>query len=203
MQSLKEYYEKTVHPELGKELGIKNLLAVPRVEKVIVNVGIGTYITQNGDHEPVVETLTAITGQKPVIRKAKIAVSNFNKLRVGEPNGVMVTLRRDQMYDFLGKLVHIVLPRIRDFRGIRESSFDGTGNYSIGILDHTVFPEAVVSDAVKPHGIQITIITSAKDDKEGLLLLKKLGFPFKKKRKPTQKTEGKAGEEKPSEISNE
>ncbi len=183
MSRLKKLYESKIKSELKKELGLKNVFQVPHFEKVIVNVGIGTYVARvNSDYSFVEESLTKMCGQKPVLRKARIAVSNFNKLRIGQPNGLVVTLRGERMYDFLDKLVNITLPRTRDFQGVSLTSFDRNGNYTIGITDHTIFPEVVVNDIVKPHGLQITIVTSAKTDKNAKLLLDKIGFPFKKKK---------------------
>src|SRR3972149_7918880 len=137
MSVFKEQCVNTVYPELQKELSLKNIFEVPRFKKIIVNVGIGTYVaTVNKDYSVIEETLKDITGMKPALRRAKTSISNFNKLREGEPNGLLVTLRGEKMYDFLNKLINITLPRIRDFRGVSEKSFDGNGNYSVGIKDH-------------------------------------------------------------------
>ena len=183
MSRLKDLCNKTVYPDLKKELKLKNMAEVPCLEKIVVNIGIGTYVARvNKDYSLVEETLIAITGQKPVLRRAKIAVSNFNKLREGEPNGLVVTLRGEKMYDFLDKLINVTLPRIRDFRGVSPKSFDGSGNYNLGIKDHTVFSEVNVDDAVKPHGMQITIVTKGNSDENAKQLLDKLKFPFFKKK---------------------
>ena len=168
-----------VIPDLKKELGLKNDLAVPHIEKVKINVGIGSLAKQTKDFSEVIENVTKITGQKPVVTKAKVAVSNF-KLRKGMPNGVTVTLRGRRAYDLADRLINIILPRMRDFRGLSVKAFDGHGNYSIGFKEALVFPEISPDDVTNVHGIQVTIITSAKNDEEGLALLKKMGFPFKK-----------------------
>ncbi len=158
----------------------KNIMAKPKVTKVTINVGIGTYVkAHNKDFSNIVENIMAISGQKPIVTKAKKAVSNF-KLREKEPTGIKVTLRGERMEDFITKLVNIVFPRVRDFRGLSPKAFDGNGNYSIGFREHTVFPEISPDDVMKLHGLQVNIITSAITDEEGLELLKTLGFPFKK-----------------------
>lgn len=175
---MKDTYQKVV-PELKKGLGLKNSLAVPRVTQIKVNVGIGSYV-RGGDKnfDIIVDNITAFTGQKPVVNKARIAVSNF-KLRIGDPVGVSVTIRGTRMYDFLSRFVNVVLPRIRDFRGISVKGFDGHGNYSMGVKEVTVFPEVNPDNVTRNHGVQITIGTTAKDNYEGYKLLKSLGFPFK------------------------
>ncbi len=173
-------FDKETEEKLKQTLGVKNRMAIPRITKVAISVGIGTYIkSHNKDFSNVVENITAITGQKPIITKAKKAVSNF-KLREKDPVGITVTLRKKRMEDFVTKLVKIVFPRTRDFRGLSPKAFDGKGNYTIGFKEHTVFPEISPDDVMKLHGLQVTIITSAKTDEEGLELLKVLGFPFKK-----------------------
>lgn len=179
-EDLKTRFEKEIIPEIQKELGIKNRMAIPRMTKVVVNVGIGTYVkNQSKDYSNIAENITAIAGQKPIITKAKKAISNF-KLRENEAVGIKATLRGKRMYDFINKLVNIVFPRVRDFRGISSKAFDKKGNYSIGFNEHTVFPEVTPDDVTKIHGLQINIITSAKNDEQALVLLKALGFPFKK-----------------------
>lgn len=178
--TLKDKYYKEILPALQKELGVKNVNAVPKITKVVVNAGLGSmYTAGTKDFTEFTENFKAITGQTPVIKKAKKAISNF-KLREGLPNGVMVTLRGDRMYDFLNKLVNVVFPRIRDFRGISRKAFDGNGNYSVGIKEHTVFPEINPDDLVKIHGLQICVNTTAKNDEDALALLTAFGFPFKK-----------------------
>lgn len=180
VKDLKTRYEKELAAELQKKLGTKNKMAVPKVEKIVINSGIGTYLAGSKKaYGPVVENLAAISGQKPVIRKARLSVSNF-KIREGDVVGVSVTLRGKRMYDFLNKLVNIVFPRVRDFRGISKKAFDGKGNYSVGFKEHTVFPEISPDDVEKIHGLQVVIKTSANNDDEGLALLETLGFPFKK-----------------------
>lgn len=175
---ISEKYNKEVAKALMQELGIKNVNAVPKIRKVSINVGIGTYLAGGKDYSQVMENIGLIAGQKPVVRKSTKAISNF-KLRAGMPVGISVTLRGEKMDDFLTKFVNIVLPRVRDFRGISSKSFDKNGNYSVGMKEYTVFPEVSPDDVVKLHGLQINIETSAKDKYEGYLLLKKLGFPFK------------------------
>ena len=171
-------YKTTVVPALKAELGLKNIMQVPRVEKVVLNVGYGRHVKEAAFIENVEKTLTAITGQKPVHNKAKKAISNF-KTRVGQDIGMSVTLRGDQMYDFLYKLIHIVFPRVRDFRGITTKSFDKQGNYSIGFKESGAFSEVAHESADKLHGLQIVVSTSAHSREEGMALLKHLGFPFK------------------------
>ncbi|PIR55304.1 50S ribosomal protein L5 [Candidatus Peregrinibacteria bacterium CG10_big_fil_rev_8_21_14_0_10_36_19] len=178
---LKTRFNSEILPELKKTLGIKNDMAMPKLKKVTINVGIGTYIKTHGkDFDNVVENIAKITGQKPVVAKAKKAISNF-KLREDNPVGVTVTLRGQRMYDFINKLVNIVFPRVRDFRGISPKSFDGNGNYNVGFKEHTVFPEISPDDVMKLHGVEVSITTTAKNDEEGYELLKSLGFPFKTK----------------------
>ena len=168
-----------VTPALKEELGLKNDLAVPRIEKVRINVGIGSLTKQTKDFSEVIENVSKITGQKPVVTKAKIAVSNF-KLRKGMPVGIVTTLRGKRAYDLMDRLVNVVIPRMRDFRGLSIKAFDGHGNYSIGFKEALVFPEISPDDVTNVHGIQVTIVTSAKNDEEGIALLKKIGLPFKK-----------------------
>jgi large subunit ribosomal protein L5 len=177
---LKERYKKEIAPALKKTLGVKNVNAVPSLIKVVVNAGLGHFYTSGTkDFTEFVDNIKAITGQKPVITKSKKAISNF-KTRIGMPSGIMVTLRGERMWDFINKLVNVVMPRIRDFRGISKKAFDGKGNYSFGIKEHLVFPEINPDDIVKIHGLQICIETSAKNNEQGLALLTALGFPFKK-----------------------
>ena len=176
MPFLKTYREK-IHPALQKEFEIKNPLAVPRLQKITVNAGIGTYLQGEKDHSKVVKAIELITGQAPVVNKSRFSISNF-KLRLGMPIGVSVTLRRQQMYDFLERLVTYVAPRIRDFRGFSRKSFDGRGNYSFGIKEHTVFPEISQDDVVKTFGLQVTITTNATTDEQAMKLLAGFSFPF-------------------------
>lgn len=174
-----EQFKKEIVPALQKELSIKNPMAVPRLSKVKLNVGIGTLTKNTKDFSDVVANISKIAGQKPVVTNAKIAISNF-KLRQGMPTGITVTIRGKAMYEFIYRLVNIVLPRVRDFRGLNPKSFDGKGNYSIGFKEAIVFPEVSAEDVLNVHGIQVTIATTAKDDEEGRALLDKMGFPFKK-----------------------
>jgi large subunit ribosomal protein L5 len=177
---LQSEFNKNLMPKLMQNLGIKNVMAAPKITKVKLNVGIGSYIKAHGkDFDNIVENIAKISGQKPVINKSKKAISNF-KVREGDPVGVSVTLRGKRMYDFLNKLVNIVFPRVRDFRGISKKAFDGNGNYSIGFKENTVFPEISPDEVMKPHGIEINITTTAKNNEEGIKLLETLGFPFKK-----------------------
>jgi len=164
--SIKEHYTKEIAPALQKELGIKNIHAVPALKTVKINIGLGPLVAAKKDYSDVLENIASITGQKPVVNKARKSISNF-KIREGMPVGASVTLRGKTMYDFMTKLIHVTFPRIRDFRGFSAKAFDGNGNYSVGIKENTVFPE-INPDAVdKIHGLQITIVTTATDDEQG------------------------------------
>ncbi len=175
-----ENYKKKILPELKKELGKANVMAIPRLKCVKVHVGIGSIMTKgNKDYESVISNVAAITGQKPVVTKAKKAISNF-KSRIGLPTGVVTTLRGPRMYEFLNKFINVVLPRVRDFRGVSKRGFDDAGNYSLGLKEHTVFPEINPDDIEKAHGVQVTIVTTATSLNDGYALLSALGFPFKK-----------------------
>lgn len=178
-KTLLQQYREEIAPALKVKLGLKNVNAVPRLKAVIINVGIGSHVAAGKDHEEIVKNVTMIAGQKPIVTISKKAISNF-KLKINMPTGVVVTLRGKRMYDFITKLVHSVFPRIRDFRGISPKAFDGRGNYSLGLREHIVFPEIQSEDVSKIHGIQVTIQTTAGNNKDGLELLKALGFPFKK-----------------------
>jgi len=175
--SFQKLYREKTHSALQKELGLKNPHAVPKLQKIVVNAGIGTYLAGEKDHSTVLKAFELITGQKPVINKSRFSISNF-KLRKGMPVGVSVTLRRKQMYDFLERLVTYAAPRVRDFRGFPKKSFDGRGNYSFGIKEHLVFPEIPQDEVVKPFGLQITIATSASNDEDAKKLLQSFHFPF-------------------------
>ena len=177
---LYEKYQDEVSKTLIKEMGIKNNMAVPRVEKVVVNAGIGAAIKNKELMESIIQDMSLITGQRPSVQKARISVASFG-IRRGMPVGLRVTLRGKRMYDFLDKLFSIVLPRLRDFRGLSRKSFDGRGNYTLGLEEQTVFPEIDTSKTVKPFGLEISIVTSAKDDKSAGRLLELLGMPFEKK----------------------
>jgi len=175
---LQTQYIKQVVPMLKQELGLRNMHEVPRIAKITLNVGYGKNVKDNAYIEAVERTLSSVTGQKPVHNKAKKSISNF-KIREGMPIGVSVTLRGDAMYDFLYKLIHLALPRVRDFRGLSVKSFDAAGNYSFGLKESIAFPEVVGDIAEKIHPLQVVITTTAKKKAHGLALLKGLGFPFK------------------------
>src|SRR4051794_25880987 len=175
---LKENYTKNVIPALSKEFGYKNLMAVPKVEKISINIGLGE-ATQNAKlMDGAVNELQQIAGQRPVITKAKKSIAAF-KLREGMAIGTMVTLRGDRMYEFLDRLMNVALPRVRDFRGVSTKSFDGRGNYTLGIKDQLIFPEIDYNKVEKVKGMNISITTTAKSDAEGLALLKQMGMPFR------------------------
>ncbi|HLG25302.1 MAG TPA: 50S ribosomal protein L5 [Candidatus Gracilibacteria bacterium] len=177
LMTLREKFVKEIAPALQKELGIKNVWAVPRLKFVKLNVGLGPYIAAKKDYSDIITNLGLITGQKPVVTKAKKSISNF-KIREGLAVGVTVTIRGKRMYDFVSKLVNITFPRVRDFRGISPKGFDGHGSYTVGISENTVFPEINPDNIEKIHGLQITFVTTAKDDESGRKLLKAMGFPF-------------------------
>jgi len=178
MSRLKEVYFKKIQPELKKTLGIENSYALPRLEKVVLNIGIGQAKGNPKFEENAQETLSAITGQRPAPRKAKKAISGF-KIRQGEKIGLMVTLRGDKMYDFIDRLINITLPRMRDFRGIDVKNFDNKGNLTLGISEQIIFPEITHEKAEIIHGLSITIVTTAKNTDEAKALMKELGFPIK------------------------
>ncbi len=175
---LRERYRSEVAPALMRELGYGNIMAVPRLEKIILNMGLGEAVQNPKIIDSAVEELTAIAGQKPVITKAKKAISNF-KLREGMPIGTMVTLRGDRMYEFLDRLVAAALPRVRDFKGVPDRSFDGRGNYSLGLREQVIFPEINLDKVDKIKGLTIVICTTARTDAEGKALLRGLGMPFR------------------------
>jgi len=178
LSRLKEKYENEVVPALIKEYKYTSIMAVPRLEKVILNMGLGEAIFNVKVIDSGVEELTLIAGQKPVVTKAKKSIAGF-KLREGMPIGCRVTLRHEKMFDFLDKLFNVALPRVRDFRGLSEKTFDGRGNCSIGIKEQIIFPEIEYDKIDKIKGLNISIVTSAKTDTEGCFLLKLLGMPFK------------------------
>jgi large subunit ribosomal protein L5 len=178
MSRLYEKYVKEVLPELQKELEIANVMAVPRLEKIIVNVGVGDAISNIKLLDTAKAELGLITGQLPAVGRAKKSISAF-KLRKGQAIACYVTLRHRRMYEFLDRLVNVVLPRVRDFRGVPPGSFDGRGNYTLGLRDQLVFPEIDYTKVERPRGMNITIVTSARHDKEAFALLKKLGMPFR------------------------
>jgi len=174
---LKELYSKEVRKKIQDEFGIKNVMAVPKIEKIVLNMGVGEAIANAKVLDTATEELAQIAGQKPVIRKAKKSIASF-KLRAGVPIGTSVTLRGEKMYEFLDRLINIALPRVRDFRGVPTKSFDGRGNYTLGIRDHLIFPEIDYSKVDKSKGMNITIVTTAKNDDQARFLLRELGMPF-------------------------
>ncbi len=175
---LKERYHKEVAPAIAKEFGIQNPMAVPRLEKIVVNMGMGEAIANAKILDTAADEVRAIVGQKPVITKAKKSIASF-KLRQGMPIGVMVTLRGDRMYEFLDRLVSIALPRVRDFRGVSPKAFDGRGNYTIGVREQLIFPEIDFNKVEKMRGMNISIVTTARNDEQARALLKSLGMPFR------------------------
>ncbi len=177
---LLEKYRKEIIPALMKQFSYKNIMQVPKLEKIVVNMGVGEAAQDSKQLDEAIADLRAITGQQPSIRTAKKSVSNF-KLRQGMKIGAKVTLRRAMMYEFLDRLITTALPRVRDFRGISDKSFDGRGNYTLGIKEQTVFPEINVDKVNKVRGMDITIVTSAKTDEEAYALLAAFGVPFKRK----------------------
>jgi len=177
MTRLREYYKTDAVPALMKQFGYDNVMAVPRLVKINVNMGLGEAIANAKVLDVAAEELSAITGQRPIVTKAKKSIAAF-KLRQGMPIGVTVTLRGDRMFEFLDRLINIALPRVRDFRGVSDRSFDGRGNYTVGLKDQLIFPEIDYSKADKTRGMNITIVTTAKSDNEAFELLKLLGMPF-------------------------
>ncbi|MGI6583743.1 MAG: 50S ribosomal protein L5 [bacterium] len=175
---LRERYQKEVVPAMIQRFGYKNIMEVPRLEKVVVNMGVGEAIQNPKLLDAAVNDLSVITGQKPIITRAKKSIANF-KLRAGMPIGCKVTLRGQRMYDFLEKLFNVALPRVRDFRGVSPRSFDGRGNYSLGVREQLIFPEIDYDQVEKIRGLDIVIVTSAKNDEEARELLRLLGIPFR------------------------
>ena len=175
---LKEKYHSEIKQSLKKELGIENSMAVPRLEKIVINMGLGEATQNVKIMDPLLADLGAIAGQKAVITKAKKSIAAF-KLREGMPIGAMVTLRGDKMYEFLDRLISVALPRVRDFRGVSAKSFDGRGNYTLGLRDQLIFPEIDYSKVDKTKGMNVTIVTTAKDDNGARELLKAFGMPFR------------------------
>jgi len=180
MARLKTRYLEEVAPKLKKDLGVTNAMEVPRFTKIIVNMGLGEALTNSKVLESAVAELTQITGQKPVIRRAKKSISNF-KLRAGMAIGASVTLRRERMWEFFDRLTNVAMPRIRDFRGANPDGFDGRGNYTLGIKEQIIFPEIDYDKIDKVRGLGITIVTTAKTDEQAYHLLKEMGMPFRKK----------------------
>ncbi|HVR88768.1 MAG TPA: 50S ribosomal protein L5 [Candidatus Limnocylindria bacterium] len=176
--SLRERYEKSVRDELRKQFSYGNVMEIPRLDKVVLNIGMGESIGNGKTMDAAANDLALITGQRPVVTKSRKAISNF-RLRVGMPIGLKVTLRGERMWHFVEKLVTVALPRIRDFQGIPERSFDGRGNYSLGLKEQLVFPEIEYDKIDRLRGLEITIVTTAKTDEEGRALLRQLGMPFR------------------------
>jgi len=176
---LKKKYQEEVVPALMKKFGYKNIMEVPKIEKIVVNMGVGEAVQNIKALENAMNDLALITGQKPSVRRAKKSEAGF-KLRKGMPIGAKVTLRRDRMWDFLDRLISIALPRVRDFKGLSPKSFDGRGNYNFGLEEQTVFPEIDYDKVDKIRGMNITIVTTAETDEEAKALLELLGFPFRK-----------------------
>ena len=179
METLKELYKKEILPNLKKEFGYSSDMQVPRLEKIVLNMGVGDALADSKYLEAALKELEVIAGQKPVVTKAKKSIAGF-KLREGNKIGCKVTLRGDKMYSFLERLVTIALPRVRDFRGISKASFDGRGNYTLGIKEQLVFPEVEYDSVIKTRGLDIVIVTTADTNKEALSLLTGFGLPFRK-----------------------
>lgn len=179
MTRLENIYREKVVPVMQKEFNYKSSMQLPGIEKISLNIGLGAASQNNKLLEEAVTELTTIAGQKAVVTRAKKSIASF-KLREGMPIGVRVTLRKERMWDFLDKLINFALPRVRDFRGIQDRGFDGRGNFTLGIKEHTIFPEMEADRVENPKGMNITIVTTAGTDKEGKFLLDQLGMPFKK-----------------------
>lgn len=180
MGTLKEQYENELRSELQKKLGIDNVMEIPRIEKIVLNMGLGDAVQNPKVVEKAAQELTMICGQKAVVTRAKKSIATF-KLRAGMPIGARVTLRKDRMYDFLSKLINIALPRVRDFRGVSTKGFDGRGNYSMGVTEHIIFPEIDYDKIDQIRGLNVTIVTTAKTDTDARALLDAIGMPFRKK----------------------
>jgi large subunit ribosomal protein L5 len=179
MSRLQQFYSETVAPQLKEKLGLDNIMEVPRITKITINMGLGEAVADKKVIEHAVDDLTRISGQKPVVCLARKSVASF-KIRDGYPIGAKVTLRRERMYEFLDRLVSIAIPRVRDFRGLNPKSFDGRGNYSLGVKEQIIFPEVDYDKIDAIRGMDITITTNAKNDQEGRALLEAFNFPFKK-----------------------
>jgi large subunit ribosomal protein L5 len=175
---LKDRYEKEVRPALMQELGLKNRMQAPRLEKIVVNMGLGEAINNGKILDASVEQLTVMTGQRPVVTRARKSIANF-KLRQGQSIGAMVTLRGERAYEFFDRLVSIALPRVRDFKGVSPKAFDGKGNYTLGVKEQIIFPEINYDKVEKIKGLNITVVTTARNDEEGRALLRLLGMPFR------------------------
>lgn len=175
---LQEHYEKTVRAKLKNEFGYSNDHQIPRLEKIVINVGVGDASRDPKLLDSVVETVTAISGQKPIVNRARKAISNFG-LREGMPVGVSVTLRRTHMYEFLDRFINVAVPRVRDFRGLSTRSFDGRGNYTLGVKEQVIFPEVDYDRIQKIHGLDVTFVTTTDRDDEALAVLREMGMPFR------------------------
>ena len=180
MGSLRELYDNKLKAELRQQLGIANVMEVPKLEKIVLNMGLGEAVQNPKVVDLAAEELTRLAGQKAVVTRAKKSIATF-KLRQGMPIGARVTLRHERMYDFLSKLINVALPRVRDFRGISAKGFDGRGNYSMGITEHIIFPEIDYDKIEKIRGLNVTIVTSTQNDEHARALLDALGMPFRKK----------------------
>lgn len=179
MNRLKEIYKEEIAPELFEELSLENVMQIPKITKIVVNIGVGEALSNPKVLDEAVRDMTTITGQRPVVTKSKKSIANF-KLRAGMPVGVKVTLRGDRMWSFLDRLVNVALPRVRDFRGISPDSFDGRGNYTLGLREQLIFPEINYDDVQTVQGMEITIVTTAENDDQARALLTKVGMPFRK-----------------------
>ena len=179
MAGLLEKYRKDIVPKMLEARGYKNVMEVPRLEKIVVSIGLGEAISNAKALEGAEHDLPLITGQKPIITRSKKSIANF-RLREGMPIGMKVTLRRERMYDFIDRLINVVLPRLREFRGVPRNAFDGRGNYTLGFKEQTIFPEIEYDKVDKVRGLEVTIVTSARTDEDGRLLLELFGMPFSK-----------------------
>jgi len=180
MATLKEQYDNELKATLQEQLGINNVMDIPRIEKIVLNMGLGDAVQNPKVVEKAAQELTLISGQKAVVTRAKKSIATF-KLRAGMPIGTRVTLRKERMYDFLSKLINIALPRVRDFRGVSAKGFDGRGNFSMGITEHIIFPEIDYDKIDQIRGLNVTIVTTAKTDENARALLDAIGMPFRKK----------------------
>lgn len=186
INALHQEYKEKILPELQKELGIKNVFSVPRIEKVVVNVGFGKHKEDKAFKDSILDSLRRITGQAPQVTTARKAISNFN-VRAGQEIGAKVTLRGKRMYDFIQKMTRITFPRVRDFRGVPHKKVDQNGNLSVGFVEHNVFPEISTDEVERLFGLEVTVVTTAKTREEGELLFRKLGFPLQKREEQESK----------------
>ena len=175
---LQEQYTKVIRPALMKEFSYKNSLEAPRLDKIVINMGLGEALANNKILESAVDQLGAITGQKPVVTRARKSIANF-KLRQGQAIGAAVTLRNDRMYEFIDRLINVALPRVRDFKGVSSKAFDGKGNYTLGVREQIIFPEINYDQIEKVKGLNISFVTTARNDEQGLALLRHFGLPFR------------------------